>query len=63
MYILIIIIPLIGCILSGLFGRYFGREGSALLSTLGIFITFMISIFGFYEIAICNTIISIKIYN
>jgi NADH:ubiquinone oxidoreductase subunit 5 (subunit L)/multisubunit Na+/H+ antiporter MnhA subunit len=37
MYILILILPLLGSILAGLCGRYFGREGSAFLSTSTLF--------------------------
>lgn len=33
MYILILLLPFLGFILSGAFGRYFGRLGSAFIST------------------------------
>jgi len=54
--------PFIGFILAGGFGKYFGRFGSAYLSTLGLFLTLSLAIIGFYEIAICNTIISINLF-
>jgi NADH:ubiquinone oxidoreductase subunit 5 (subunit L)/multisubunit Na+/H+ antiporter MnhA subunit len=63
MYILILIFPLIGFILSGLFGRYFGRDGSAYLSTLSLFLTLILSIIFFYEICLCKSVINIKLYN
>jgi len=62
MYIFIIIFPFIGFILAGVFGKYFGREGSAILSTLGLFLTLITALYCFYEVAICNTIVSIKLY-
>jgi hypothetical protein len=39
MYILIIILPFLGFILSGLFGKFFGRLGSAFISTFNLFLT------------------------
>jgi len=62
MYIFVIIFPFIGFILAGGFGKYFGREGSAILSTFGLFLTLICAIFCFYEVALCNTVISIKLY-
>jgi len=32
-------LPLLGSILAGLFGHYFGRQGSAFLSTFLLFIS------------------------
>jgi NADH:ubiquinone oxidoreductase subunit 5 (subunit L)/multisubunit Na+/H+ antiporter MnhA subunit len=39
MYILILLLPLLGSIFAGLFGRFFGRDGSAFLSTLSLFLS------------------------
>jgi NADH:ubiquinone oxidoreductase subunit 5 (subunit L)/multisubunit Na+/H+ antiporter MnhA subunit len=63
MYILILIFPLIGFLLPGAFGRYFGREGSAYLSTLSLFLTLILSIIFFYEICLCKSVINIKLYS
>lgn len=62
MYIFVLIFPFIGFLLACGFGKYFGREGSAILSTFGLFLTLICAIFCFYEVALCNTIISIKLY-
>lgn len=62
MYILILILPLLGSILAGLCGRYFGREGSAFLSTLTLFLSWILSLFIFYEVGICHSIVDIKLY-
>jgi NADH:ubiquinone oxidoreductase subunit 5 (subunit L)/multisubunit Na+/H+ antiporter MnhA subunit len=62
MYIFIIIFPFIGFLLAGGLGKYFGREGSAILSTFGLLLTLISALFCFYEVAICNTVISINIY-
>jgi len=63
MYILILIFPFCGFILSGMFGNYFGREGSSKLATLGLFLTLLNAIFLFYEITICNSLVNLKLYN
>lgn len=63
MYILVLLFPFLGFILSGALGKYFGREGSAILSTLGLFLTFLTGIFLFYEITICQSIVILKLYN
>jgi|JI102314DRNA_FD_contig_61_2862847_length_1346_multi_2_in_0_out_0_1 NADH:ubiquinone oxidoreductase subunit 5 (subunit L)/multisubunit Na+/H+ antiporter MnhA subunit len=62
MYVFLVIFPFIGFILAGGFGNYFGRNGSAYLTTLGLFFTLITAIIGFYEIAICNVTISINLF-
>jgi len=55
MYLLIILLPLISAITSGLFGRYIGREGSKWITTSSIFITFLMSCVAFYEVALAGS--------
>ena len=63
MYLLILIFPFLGFFLSGCLGRYFGRLGSAFLSTFGLFLSFILGLFLFYEVCICQSIVSLKLYN
>src|SRR3546814_5958791 len=63
MFLLILICSFLGCLFSGLFGRFFGRNLSPLFSSLTIFITFIISIFAFYEVSLSKSILSIKLFN
>lgn len=63
MYLLILILPFVGFLFSGLFGRFFGRFLSPLFSSLTIFITFIISILAFYEVSLSRSIVSIKLFN
>src|SRR3546814_6740288 len=63
MFLLILILPFLGFLFSGLFGRFFGRNLSPLFSSLTIFITFIISIFAFYEVSLSKSILSIKLFN
>ena len=51
MYLLILTLPLISTIISGLFGRWIGGRGAGIIGTLCIFLTFLISTFVFYEVA------------
>ena len=63
MYLLILILPLIGFFFSGCFGYYFGRLGSAFLSTLGLFFSLLLALFLLYEVCICQSVVSLKLYN
>lgn len=53
MYINIIILPLIISIFAGLLGRKCGK-GAQIITTSGIFISAILSIIGFFEIAVGN---------
>lgn len=63
MYLLIIFLPLIGSCSAGLFGRYLGSWGSAIVSTTCLFLSLLISIFAFYEVAIIGCFTYIKLMN
>lgn len=62
MYILILILPLLSSILSGIFGRYFGREGCAILTTTLLFLSWALGLFIFYEVGLCHSLVNIKLY-
>lgn len=63
MYILILIFPLLGSIMAGLFGRYFGRLGSANLTITGLFLTMCLGWFFFIETSLYKSVTVIKLYN
>ncbi len=63
MYLTILILPLLGSILSGLFGRKLGWKGSQLITIILLIITSILSIILFYEIAILNNVIYINLGN
>jgi NADH-ubiquinone oxidoreductase chain 5 len=54
MYLSVVILPLISSCLSGLFGSFFGSFGARVLTTSLSFVTFLVSCFIFFEVAICN---------
>lgn len=61
MYLLIITLPLIGSCSAGLFGRYLGPKGSAIITTTCLFISFFCSFFGFYEVAFIGSVVYVNL--
>jgi NADH-ubiquinone oxidoreductase chain 5 len=61
MYLLLVFLPLIGSCLAGLFGRYLGSTGSAIITTTCLFLSFLASIFSFYEVALSSCFVYIKL--
>ena len=51
MYLLVIYIPLMSSIIGGLFGRKLGEKGAGMYTSTSIVITFVLSVFIFYEVA------------
>ena len=62
MYLSIIVLPLLGCIVSGFFGRKVGVTGSRLLSCLCIISTTILAILGFFEVGLNNNQVSIYLF-
>jgi NADH-ubiquinone oxidoreductase chain 5 len=50
MYLSIIFLPLVGCFLSGFFGRFLTPKGSALITISGIFTAFIFSLIALFEV-------------
>nr|YP_010377317.1 NADH dehydrogenase subunit 5 [Helicotheca tamesis]QYB23004.1 NADH dehydrogenase subunit 5 [Helicotheca tamesis] len=61
MYLLIIFLPLLSSLISGLFGRYLGPKGSSILTVSFLILTFFLSLFSFYEVAMLNCPTYIKL--
>ena len=62
MYLLIISLPLLGTIFSGLFGYYLGAFGAMLVTVLCITLTFILSCFAFYEVALAGSPCYIELF-
>ena len=60
MYLLLVFLPLIGSITAGMFGRKLGPKGSSIVTVTLLFITFLISVFAFYEVALVGSPVYIK---
>jgi len=61
MYLLLILLPVIGSCFAGLFGKYLGSKGSVFLTTFCLFLSFLLSIFLFYEVIFFNCFVYIKL--
>jgi len=62
MYLTIIILPLLGSIVSGFFGRKVGVSGSQLITCGSVVITTIISILAFIEVGISNTPVYVQLF-
>jgi NADH-ubiquinone oxidoreductase chain 5 len=61
MYLLIVFLSLIGSFLAGLFGRYIGSWGAAIITTGCLFFSLLLSFFSFYEVALLGSPVYIKL--
>lgn len=61
MYLILVFLPLIGSITAGLFGRKIGPKGASIVTVTLLFITFLISVFAFYEVALIGSPTYIKL--
>ena len=52
MYLLIVTLPLLGCATAGLFGRFLGSRGAAIVTTSCVGTSFLFSLVAFYEVAL-----------
>nr|YP_010736404.1 NADH dehydrogenase subunit 5 [Zygnema circumcarinatum]QKQ14733.1 NADH dehydrogenase subunit 5 [Zygnema circumcarinatum]WEL36377.1 NADH dehydrogenase subunit 5 [Zygnema circumcarinatum] len=52
MYLIILTLPLLGSAISGLFGRFIGARGAALVTTTCVVLSCVFSLTAFYEVAL-----------
>ena len=62
MYLSIIFLPLIGSLTAGLFGRYIGKQGSIVITTASVFLSSLFSFIVFYEVVLCHSVCTIKLF-
>lgn len=62
MYLTIIILPLLGSIVAGVFGRKVGVSGAQLITCLCIIITTLLTIVAFIEVGLNKTPVSINLF-
>jgi NADH-ubiquinone oxidoreductase chain 5 len=62
MYLRIIILPLLGSIVSGFFGRKVGVKGAQIITCLIVIITTILAILGFFEIGFNNLPVTINLF-
>jgi NADH-ubiquinone oxidoreductase chain 5 len=61
MYLLILFLPLLGSITAGLFGRKLGSSGAQFTSIACLGSAAVLALISFYEIAICDSPVSINL--
>jgi NADH:ubiquinone oxidoreductase subunit 5 (subunit L)/multisubunit Na+/H+ antiporter MnhA subunit len=61
MYLLLIFLSLISSCFAGLFGKHFGILGSSIITNSCLFLSFILSIFIFYEVSFSNSFVYIKL--
>ena len=62
MYISIILLPLLGCIVSGFFGRKVGVTGSRIIGCLCIITTTILAVISFFEVGFNNNPVSLSFF-
>jgi NADH-ubiquinone oxidoreductase chain 5 len=62
MYFSIIILPLLGSIVSGFFGRKIGIYGARFLTSSSIIITTILALIAFFEVGFNNNTVGIKLF-
>jgi NADH-ubiquinone oxidoreductase chain 5 len=62
MYLAIIILPLLGSIASGFFGRKIGVTGAQIITCATVIITTILAVFAFFEVGLNNIPVSIKVF-
>ena len=62
MYLAIIILPLLGSIVSGFFGRKIGVSGAQFITCSAILVTTFLAVLAFFEVGLNNTPVSIQAF-
>lgn len=61
MYILLVFLSLIGFCITGLFGRFIGPKGAAIITTSCLTLSFLLSLFAFYEVGLMGSPVYIRL--
>jgi len=62
MYLAIIVLPLLGSIVSGFFGRKVGVSGAQIITTSCVILTTILSVVAFFEVGLNNIPVSIQLF-
>jgi len=61
MYLLILIIPLLGAVITGFGGYFIGPKGASIFAPFGLFICWIFSLISFYEVSLSQSPCYLKI--
>lgn len=62
MYLSIIILPLLGSIVSGFFGRKIGVSGAQFITTFSVIMTTILAVLAFFEVGLNNIPVTIELF-
>jgi NADH-ubiquinone oxidoreductase chain 5 len=62
MYLALIILPLLGSIVSGFFGRKVGVTGAQIITCSSVVLTTLLAIFVFFEVGLNNISVSVQLF-
>jgi len=62
MYLTLILLPLLGSIVSGFFGRKIGVNGAQFITCSAVIITTMLAVIAFFEVGLNNIPVSIQVF-
>jgi NADH-ubiquinone oxidoreductase chain 5 len=62
MYLAIIILPLLGSIASGFFGRKVGVSGSQSITCTAVAFTTLLAVLTFFEVGFNNILVAIEVF-
>jgi len=62
MYLIIVILPLLGSIISGFFGRKVGVSGSHIITCTSVITTTILATIAFLEVGLNNIPVSVKLF-
>ena len=62
MYLAIIVLPLLGSIVSGFFGRKVGVSGAQIITTSCVILTTIFAIITFFEVGLNNIPVSVQLF-
>ncbi len=63
MYLLVLFLPLLSFFLVSLFGRFFGRPGSSVLSVVLMFFSVFVSWFLLFEVSFSNSLVCVVLFD
>jgi len=62
MYLAIIVLPLLGSIVAGFFGRKIGVTGAQIITTSCVLLTTIFAIISFFEVGLNNIPVSVELF-
>jgi NADH-ubiquinone oxidoreductase chain 5 len=62
MYLNIILLPLLGSIVSGFFGRKVGVQGAQFITCFNVILTTILAIVAFFEVGFNNIPVTIELF-